>query len=728
MNNKNERYAEVAAFGYISFVWLSAVPVAAGAWLICDFYNHLYPPPQLEVDRLEDMRDITLEQTAPAMAGASKSTNGHYQSLVRKDEVRLLLLHPANKEDEIIFQMEHVTLRTNDRRYKALSYVCGSDTAYRSIYSVEGRQILVTPNLFSALQHLRHRDRTRTLWIDALCIDQMDVDERSHQVQLMGDVYAKADRVVIWLGEECSRVSRAFSSLERVYANSWQPNVWHVTWGKEHDTLHLIKRYVTRSIERKAFECLINERNGEVSWYIDENNNLDVESIDWASIHALLLRPWFHRLWVIQEVSNAKRAIVLCGNAAISWNVMATSLTYLANNDLTKYFGPICGLACNSVMSIQHIRRRKLKDPLFNVALDHTHGLCGDSRDKLFALMSISAGRDIFDWEISFDYSLSIEELYKRFTLWDILKNDTFRAISGETSAPRDSELSLLPSWVPDWTRILDRHLLVRANDTSTFSAGLGKSKEIWFTHNKNLMHVEGAIIDSVCTIGSEPYSLKATSLHDINEITIIHLESLRAWLLECWDIAKAGQPMTKATYETFCRTMLCGLDREGSPAPNTYSEHFLAYFKLVRESHQAFREAIDDAASTVAYGLSNSEKPVTEAKYFDVFASPTLTSDAWKFHRWHSQAPRMNTLIEDSLQNWGKSKKFCRTHDGRLPRVPNHTAVDDVICILYRSEVPHVLRLQENGKYIVMGECYVHGVMHGEALAVHKPQILRIP
>lgn len=730
-HNHNRRGNRIVVLGYLLFVFVPAVPLFAKVWLDYGSYKRTLPPAHLENDRLDDLRDIKLEQTAPLQKGIAKPNSSHYQSLVRKDEIRLLVLHPGQLEDDILFHMEHVALRTNDRRYEALSYAWGEELATRDIRAVEGPHIPVTSNLYSALQHLRHQDRNRTLWVDALCIDQSDMDERIHQVRLMGDVYAKADRVVIWLGEECAHSSRAFSSIESLYANSWQSNLWHITWSKEKHAKILNKKFVPRTVGELVMRRYFDENLGAlgtVVWAEDEDTNLNIKNIDWVSIRALLQRSWFHRLWVIQEVSSAKRAIVICGSQAISWNALATSLTYLVDNDLTKYLDTVSGLACTSVASIQQIRRRETKDPLFTVALDNTYGDCRDPRDKIFALMSISEGRDIFDWEISFDYTLLVEELYKRFAIWDIARNETLRVLSCETSGSKNSQATDLPSWVPDWTQILDRHLLVRASSTSTFCASKGKESEVWFTHDKNVMHVEGAIVDSIHTLGSEPHPLKTTSLFEIDYITIQQLHGLKDWLLESWEIAKASRPMTPTTYDAFWRTMLCDLESSGKPAPKKYSEYFLRYSKFVREAPAVFSEIIDNPAPITPYGLTAFETLLTQAVSIDSF-SAALAPDSWAFHTWFEEHNRTNTLIEDSLQKWGKSKRFCRTRDGRLARVPRHATTDDMICILHGSEVPHVLRQQDDGTYTVVGECYVHGIMHGEALslATYQPQILRL-
>jgi hypothetical protein len=66
--------------------------------------------------------------------------------------------------------------------------------------SANGQRLDVTVNCALALQHLRHEKQPRTLWVDAICIDQTDTEERSQQVSIMGDVYKMAHRVLVWLG------------------------------------------------------------------------------------------------------------------------------------------------------------------------------------------------------------------------------------------------------------------------------------------------------------------------------------------------------------------------------------------------------------------------------------------------------------------------------------------------------------------------------------------------
>lgn len=83
-------------------------------------------------------------------------------------------------------------------QFEALSYVWGNPTS-DAVVELEGRAVRVTSNLHSALKHLRRSGEERIIWADALCIDQENNEERSHQVSLMQHIYTQASAVVIYL-------------------------------------------------------------------------------------------------------------------------------------------------------------------------------------------------------------------------------------------------------------------------------------------------------------------------------------------------------------------------------------------------------------------------------------------------------------------------------------------------------------------------------------------------
>jgi hypothetical protein len=85
--------------------------------------------------------------------------------------------------------------------YEALSYAWG-DAKVTSPIFLESCPFQATVNLVSALRHLRHEDNTRTLWVDAICIDQSNIQERGHQVAFMAKIYSMAECDILWLGDD----------------------------------------------------------------------------------------------------------------------------------------------------------------------------------------------------------------------------------------------------------------------------------------------------------------------------------------------------------------------------------------------------------------------------------------------------------------------------------------------------------------------------------------------
>ncbi|KAF2105436.1 heterokaryon incompatibility protein-domain-containing protein, partial [Lophiotrema nucula] len=112
------------------------------------------------------------------------------------EEIRVLTLAAGKADDDI-----HCTLQTtplSTARYEALSYVWGYSRSTRLIH-VQEKETQVTENLEAALRDLRYDDQPRLLWVDALCINQSDGEEKGHQVRMMGNIYSGAERVICWL-------------------------------------------------------------------------------------------------------------------------------------------------------------------------------------------------------------------------------------------------------------------------------------------------------------------------------------------------------------------------------------------------------------------------------------------------------------------------------------------------------------------------------------------------
>src|SRR2546430_2351964 len=105
--------------------------------------------------------------------------------------------------------------------YEALSYAWG-DPNIRQPISVNGKMMRVTSNLYSALRTLRKADEDRVFWVDALCINQDDVQERSKQVQRILAIYKRAKQTIMWLGDANRSSDRAIDLLEKLGGSAEQ--------------------------------------------------------------------------------------------------------------------------------------------------------------------------------------------------------------------------------------------------------------------------------------------------------------------------------------------------------------------------------------------------------------------------------------------------------------------------------------------------------------------------
>jgi hypothetical protein len=125
--------------------------------------------------------------------------NYKHEALPAGKYIRVLRLAPSVAfASEIKCRLEPLSLDSDILQYEALSYVWGSPVGDKRILC-SGKELFVTTNCLSALRYLRRKHKPRILWIDAICIDQTSLSERSHQVELMGEVYSMAHKTLIWL-------------------------------------------------------------------------------------------------------------------------------------------------------------------------------------------------------------------------------------------------------------------------------------------------------------------------------------------------------------------------------------------------------------------------------------------------------------------------------------------------------------------------------------------------
>lgn len=191
----------------------------------------------------------------------------------------------------------HIFERLSRRHepYIALSYVWGSEPPTKRITLPGSRYLNIRPSLHDALLRLRHPTEARILWIDSLCINQNDIEERNHQVYQMRNTYSNAERLSVWLG-----------GLDNTPA------------------IALIKQFASRP-----------QNHGPSGDAIDIRH---LRHSDWLALANCLGASWFHRMWVIQELvsgrwtDEASSIRVLLGSQTFLWKDLVRCCRWLQTN------------------------------------------------------------------------------------------------------------------------------------------------------------------------------------------------------------------------------------------------------------------------------------------------------------------------------------------------------------------------------------------------------------
>ncbi|KAF2462620.1 HET-domain-containing protein [Lindgomyces ingoldianus] len=312
-----------------------------------------------------------------------------YRKLTPLDsgQIRLLKLHPGEVSSELRGQlivnnikstnrgpMGYQTKSGNDTRagastidYRALSYTWGTGHPSNHItilHDNEPYTIPIKPNLEDALIQLRSADVALFFWIDALCMDQNDNQEKSSQIPMMSEIYKQAASVCIWLGREEKKSDLALC-------------------------------FIKRCVNLDDIDHLCQDPK-----YAEE----------WDALLSLMRRPWFNRRWIVQELVRATTAIIYCGNKSQPWQEFAdaVSLFSFKQDDIRKlfqrseqynhhpdYIGDLDELGAVKLVYAWDNVFRKSEDGLFHENLLSLEALvsfltvfeASDPRDTLYAIL-----------------------------------------------------------------------------------------------------------------------------------------------------------------------------------------------------------------------------------------------------------------------------------------------------------------------------------------------------
>ncbi|KAF7512785.1 hypothetical protein GJ744_000352 [Endocarpon pusillum] len=215
-------------------------------------------------------------------------------------------------------------INLDDRpRFTALSYVHGTYAPIPHFITCNNLQVNITSNCHSALRHLRKKLGKVTIWFDAVCINQDDLDEKSQQIPLMGDIYSAAELVYIWLGDGTAGTDRAMAYM----ANAGFPQYYKITAeGK------------LRCRSYAAAWCLFTRKLRRTNHPLPLHRSIKPRfggqyTTVW-DLEDLLSKDWITRLWTYQEILLASNPIVVCGDWHVPWSSFERSVLFLDNISL----------------------------------------------------------------------------------------------------------------------------------------------------------------------------------------------------------------------------------------------------------------------------------------------------------------------------------------------------------------------------------------------------------
>ncbi|KAL2163029.1 hypothetical protein VTH06DRAFT_6865 [Thermothelomyces fergusii] len=623
-----------------------------------------------------------------------------YIPLRHDDEIRLLHLEPGTTGD-VHFTLHPVRL-SEKPSYEAISYHWGDPNVTQVVYC-EGKPLRVTTNLYTGLKRLRRRDIARVLWADAVCINQKDMLEKNKQIPLMSGIYSQPSRVLVWLGENTDGIEGVEACIQGAM-NILPP---------EHYDFHTIypisKRMVLDSFRLRAE---------------GKPNLLDY---DWRPMNNLLLRRWFDRRWIIQEVTLADDRVprlVICGDVEFSWNDLASVAYRIAAYGITPLLAGLSTIHNPHPLNMLSFLQENMRPCQMLVALLMAYLLkvyrrqgdlvdcliattlfqCGVPHDHLYSLLTVPQRPN----RIVPDYRLSFEEVCMQFAEQTLVGDRNMRllGLAPHTAyVPRGQTLNrrALPSWVPDLTNQGVSHPLVSYTiRPQCFHAGGNEDPDVAISPDRRLLRVRGRIVDKVAALATCQMDVPFPTEEDVAPKTGFNArlkKHLAVWLQECYDVAGEKYPREKARAETGQANETTSVQNE-APA----SEPRRAFFETLTCGMTLMRDPIPDEVLAAAQVFTDN--------LLDCFAEGYVESAEVK-----ETVLTYGALIEQSLV-LAQTRRFCRTEQGRLGQVRAEAREGDLFVCIAGAEVPYLLRPVGNryGIYTLVGDAFLLGVMQGEA------------
>ena len=676
-----------------------------------------------------------------------------YQSLLSPDHLRLVQIHPAiSPDDQINISIRQVELRSLPT-YLALSYTWGNPMfKSRSVEShntstpscsqppktivCDGQVIPVFDNLFDAPHQLRCHEYYCSVswWIDALCINQADTLERNDQVALMGSIYSAAQTVVVWLGiggEDLDAYCRFEQSLIK-------------------PMLHLSDEQ--GQTRMKQYHADDDELWGKIGL-----EKADYPPNEWTKVNAFYQRAWFSRVWIVQEVALAKEIEVQCGSKGLDWaalagfgDLIAEAHWFQERDEVLSTRGQEqCmwpGWRISSLLRVSREARAQNPDAeemekldkwfesfdlitratarFLRTVQDNRIFEAKAPRDKINARLGIAGRFNGFESiGISADYRLSTAEFYTQTSIAILEKSGSLTVLSlCEGGAFRDSsEIVDLPSWVPDFSLAHVADSLSLSKYKASGPRDLVCGGRLFSLATGGRLELDGFLLDTIEDLGG----------------TLQYLRFASDFATD-WEMFHKLEPKYfngQDQIEVIWRTLIADQAPDfSSPLPSSFVMQFRSFLLFLGSvlldrfprsppndywsPYEQLREV--DGTSTILPSVADI-----------VQARDNLSEhlEEWKADPRPAQKSKSSVgdmqAYHQAIVAAISGRRLFRSHNtGYLGLCPFYSMPGDEIWLIRGSRVPFVLRrmpaastVEGRDLHEVIGESYVHGIMHGQAL-----------
>ncbi|KAH8669680.1 heterokaryon incompatibility protein-domain-containing protein [Tricladium varicosporioides] len=585
----------------------------------------------------------------------------------------------ASKPSRASYEIVHVALQ-HAPLFEAVSYVWGNAKRSKSLALPKEQQLPITESVSEALRFLVQAQKTGYLWIDQICIDQQNIAERGYQVEMMGNIYTRANRVIVWLGpglEIFKPANNVFHEYESLVASirAWNDDALY-----ERDAL--VKRLLLTSTNSSQ-----NRR----------------------AILEVLKLPWFERAWIFQEFVLARQVCMLLGefkfDAYTLFFITCRMRDMSRQRDTILQNHEISYLRVNHPLQIMVNVNSNREEIYFFLSRMAERCKAFDQRDLVYAFLSLNPDPRI---NIKPNYSLSVRDIFistARSIINGTKSLDIFAVAPREHNSIWRKKQSwvdpppLLPSWVPNWCYRASSVPLFYPRGRVQFQASSGRPyapSNSTPISNPDCLIVRGKSITKIHAISQSQTGLGSRK----NIQAYLRLDeqaSLLQPILSSLQFKSIQGMSSRQNCEAnnLTRSSLLRL----SIADGTFLPHLSE--PLMNDDHK-FRPT----------GVLTEEHI---ARLLDIYDNESRNNneidmdDFWERDLW--------LLLEYALV--ARRRRIFVTSEGKLGLGSEKTKVGDDVALIHGSATPLILRekaVDNKKSYEFIGQCYLEDAMYGEA------------